>query len=138
VLYLATPETLLSIPILLLVVILTYNSLIHRLLRHLRYSENLKSPVTWTKTHQKKLVEFSKCLDEEVLEDPMFKLREAAYEELGRSMANIEVERYYPFKHHPLLCGSLALGIKLVLQEIGLTLCLTWGQSTPGEKYFVS
>jgi hypothetical protein len=51
-------------------------------------------------------------------------------------MANVEVERHYLLKHHPLLCGSLAFGITLELHQVGITLCNTWGTITYSAHFY--
>jgi hypothetical protein len=103
--------------------------------RHLDFSQDLKDPHTWTKQNQNLLLHFAKELDEMVLKDYIFPNKVEWYSRLARQTPG-EEERFYLYKHHPILCGITAFRITLEMQNVGVSLCSCWGTVTYPAHFY--
>jgi hypothetical protein len=90
--------------------------------RYQEFSRNIPSPATWNKSNDDVLQKLAKGMEECILKDMIFPIKDKQYKKKG-AIYSEETERFYLYKRHPILCGILAFRTVLEMQQTGINLC---------------
>jgi hypothetical protein len=90
--------------------------------RYLDFSRNMPRPSTWPKRNDDVIRELSKGVEECILKDVIFPLKQISFKKFDNVQSE-DSERFYLYKRHPILCGILAFRTVLETQYVGVTLC---------------
>jgi hypothetical protein len=90
--------------------------------RYQEFSRIIPSPTTWPKSNDDILRKLAKDVEECILKDMIFPIKDKQYKKKG-AIYSEETERFYLYKRHPILCGILAFRTVLEMQHAGITLC---------------
>jgi hypothetical protein len=94
--------------------------------RYFEFTRGIKPPSTWPKGNERVLTHLADAVDKTILEDVVLPLKEKLYTRL-RLPYSADVERFYLYKRHPILCGLLSFRLTLELQYAGVILVQAWG-----------
>ncbi|CZR57669.1 uncharacterized protein PAC_07558 [Phialocephala subalpina] len=89
--------------------------------RYFELSDGLAKPGNWPKAAEKDLHLVRKAMDDHILGDVIFPLKENFYRS-KRLPPPYEWERFYLYNRHPILCGMTAFSILLEAQKMGMAM----------------